>query len=51
MSDLFLDSPYVLLILGFALIFAAVVSACIGKTLARPRGLVYRAKTRVTFGG
>jgi hypothetical protein len=49
MSDLFSDSPYILLILGFALIFAAVVSACIGKTLARPRGLVYRAKDPSDF--
>jgi len=37
-------SPYILLVLGFVLLFGAVVSTCTGVTLARFRGLVYRAK-------
>ena len=49
MSDLFSDPPYILLILGFASIFGAVVSTCTGKTLARFRGLVYRAKDPSEF--
>ncbi len=47
MSDLFSDPPYILLILGFASIFGAVVSTCTGKTPlwhALFVGLVYRAK-------
>jgi uncharacterized membrane protein len=47
MPDLFSDPPYILLILGFALFFAAVVSACTGKTFFR--GLVYRAKDPSEF--
>ncbi len=35
---------YILLILGFVLLFGAVVSTCTGVTLARFRGLLYRAK-------
>jgi len=49
MPDLFSDPPYILLILGFALFFGAVVSTCTGKTLARFRGLVYRAKDPSEF--
>jgi len=41
--------PYILLILGFVLLFGAVVSTCTGVTLARPRGLVYRAKDPSDF--
>ncbi|HTC41214.1 MAG TPA: hypothetical protein VK703_06580 [Candidatus Acidoferrales bacterium] len=47
MPDLFSDPPYILLILGFALLFAAVVSMCTGKTFYR--GLVYRAKDPSEF--
>jgi hypothetical protein len=49
MPDLFSDPPYILLILGFVLFFAAVVSTCTGKTLAHFRGLVYRAKDPSTM--
>jgi cytochrome c biogenesis protein CcdA len=49
MPDLFSDPPYILLILGFGLFFGAVVSTCTGKTLARFRGLVYRAKDPSDF--
>lgn len=49
MPDLFSDPPYILLILGFALFFGAVVSMCTGRTLARFRGLVYRAKDPSEF--
>jgi hypothetical protein len=47
MPDLFSNPPYVLLILGFASILAAVVSVCTGKTFYR--GLVYRAKDPSEF--
>jgi len=47
MPDLFSNPPYILLILGFALFFAAVVSAYTGKTFFR--GLVYRAKDPSEF--
>jgi hypothetical protein len=49
MPDVFSDPPYILLILGLALFLAAVVSTCTGKTLARFRGLVYRAKEPSDF--
>jgi hypothetical protein len=40
-------SQHILLILGFALLFAAVVSVCTGKTFYR--GLVYRAQDPSEF--
>lgn len=49
MPDLFSDPPYILLILGFAAFFAAVVSTCTGKTFARFRGFVYRAEDPSEF--
>jgi hypothetical protein len=47
MPDLFSNPPYILLILGFALIFAAFVSMGTRKTFYR--GLVYRAKDPSEF--
>jgi hypothetical protein len=47
MPDLFSNPPHILLILGFALLFAAVVSVCTGKTFYR--GSVYRAKDPSEF--
>ena len=47
MPNLFSNPPYILLILGFALIFAAVVSVGTGKTFYR--GLVYRTKDPSEF--
>lgn len=41
------NPPYILLILGLASLFAAVVSVCTGKTYFR--GLVYRAKDPSEF--
>jgi hypothetical protein len=43
------NPPYILLILGFACFFGAVVSTCTGKPLARPSGLVYRAEDPSDF--
>lgn len=51
MPDLFSNPPYILLILGFASFFGAVLSTCTGKTLARFRGWVYRAEDPSEFWG
>ena len=50
MPDLFSDPPYILLILGFALLFAAVVSTRVSEDVGTPSWLVYRAKDPVTSG-
>lgn len=41
--------PYILLILGFISILAAVVFACIGKASLRFHGWVYRAEEPMSF--
>jgi len=41
--------PYVLLIFGLFSLFMAVVGTCIGETLARFSGMVYRAEAPKQF--
>jgi hypothetical protein len=47
--DSLLNPKFIYFILGFIFLSAAVVSACAGKTIARYKGWVYRAKEPSDF--
>ncbi len=49
--DSFLNPKFIYLILGLIFFIAAVVSTCTGKTIARYKGWVYRAKEPGDFWG
>jgi hypothetical protein len=49
--DSFLNPKFIYFILGVIFLIAAVVSTCTGKTIARYKGWIYRAKEPSDFWG